>query len=604
MKKIVFILFMFFYFDSFCQHEKDNWFFGDSAAITFLNGPPVNLPNSPLKTSEGSSTISSASGQLLFYSDGITVWNANHQVMPNGTGLYGGFSSSQSCLIVPDPDSSEVYYIFTASEQGGGHGLNYSKVDMTLQSGLGDLTQKNVNLVAGLFDEKLTAFAMRDSTYWLITHALSRTSKKYYAFRIRKTGIDAPVISNVSIHYNISNFDAIGCMKISPTGQYIANAQSGTDRVEIASFDTVTGTVSNPFIYQSFSLTQLGGMYAVEFSPSGQRLYLGFSEFTSKIFQLDMSLSTPAAIISSATTIATVPSSFGAGTLQLAPDGKIYWAIPVSYDLCVIDFPDSIGSACHYGTFAYTLNFRSQSIYGLPNFVVGSIIHPVPKPQAQFSISNTLLCAGECISLTNTSINGQSYQWYFPGSTQPSMTSSNPNDICYLNPGLYDVTLIATNTSGSDTITLTNLIQVRQPLSPMIFVHGDTLAVSPIYSTYQWFGLGNQIPGAIHSDYKAPFNGSYYVIVSDTTGCTVSSDTISFIVDGIDETRITDLMNYNIGSDEINFKHPSEIKIFDMQGRLLFNDNHCSSINISRYLDGIYFIFFVRENRYVKLLKY
>jgi hypothetical protein len=36
---------------------------------------------------EGCATISNSSGQLLFYTDGITVYNRNHQVMPNGTGL-------------------------------------------------------------------------------------------------------------------------------------------------------------------------------------------------------------------------------------------------------------------------------------------------------------------------------------------------------------------------------------------------------------------------------------------------------------------------------------------------------------------------------------
>ena len=57
-------------------------------------------------------------GQLLFYTDGRKVWNANNQVMPNGSNLLGGFynSCTQGALIVPFPEDNQRYYLFTLEE--------------------------------------------------------------------------------------------------------------------------------------------------------------------------------------------------------------------------------------------------------------------------------------------------------------------------------------------------------------------------------------------------------------------------------------------------------------------------------------------------------
>jgi hypothetical protein len=53
-------------------------------------------------TDEGTSVACDKNGQLLFYTDGVTVWNKNHQLMKNGTGLFGDFYAAQSAVIIPD----------------------------------------------------------------------------------------------------------------------------------------------------------------------------------------------------------------------------------------------------------------------------------------------------------------------------------------------------------------------------------------------------------------------------------------------------------------------------------------------------------------------
>ena len=125
---------------SYGQKEGNIWYFGNFAGIDFNSGAPVALTNGALATDEGCSSISDDMGNLLFYTDGISVWNRNHVRIPNGFGLMGDPSSTQSAIIISKPGSNNIYYIFTTLGFGEPDGLRYSIVDMTLQGGLGDIT--------------------------------------------------------------------------------------------------------------------------------------------------------------------------------------------------------------------------------------------------------------------------------------------------------------------------------------------------------------------------------------------------------------------------------------------------------------------------------
>ncbi len=120
------------------------WYFNYYCGIDFTSGSPVSLNNSAMSTDEGTTSISDTTGVLLFYSNGITVYNANHQVMQNGNNLHGGSSSSQSCIGVPQPGSSTIWYLFTVDQGGGSWGGQYSIIDMALQGGLGEVTSKTI----------------------------------------------------------------------------------------------------------------------------------------------------------------------------------------------------------------------------------------------------------------------------------------------------------------------------------------------------------------------------------------------------------------------------------------------------------------------------
>ncbi len=66
--------------------QANNWYFGNNAGITFNtpDGSPQAVFDGQINQYEGCASISDYNGNLLFYTDGVTVWNSMHDTMPNG----------------------------------------------------------------------------------------------------------------------------------------------------------------------------------------------------------------------------------------------------------------------------------------------------------------------------------------------------------------------------------------------------------------------------------------------------------------------------------------------------------------------------------------
>ena len=281
-KKILFVSLLLSFAFCFSQNEAANWYFGFGAGIRFdaLNGTVASVNNGQLSTNEGCTSISDSDGNLLFYTDGITVYNANHVVMQNGFGLFGDSSSTQSAIIVPKPDDPNLYYIFTVDVQFQNepvhHGFNYSVVDMTLDGGLGAVTSdKNIKLL-DLTSEKLTA-VLKDcisKSIWVVTMAsedgTQPTYNTFHAFEVNNLGVN-PV--SVKSTFNLDITDNRGYLKLSPDGTKMAcanmrgifNDLSNQDRLLIFDFDAFTGIASNQQNLTINSQNQFP--YGIEFSP-------------------------------------------------------------------------------------------------------------------------------------------------------------------------------------------------------------------------------------------------------------------------------------------------------------------------------------------------
>jgi len=443
LERLLFVVLLFFSASTFAQKETANWFFGEQAGLNFNFGDVVPITNGALTTLEGCSSISKASGELLFYTDGEKVWNRNNQLMPDGTGLLGSNSATQSALIVPKPSASNIYYIFTSDvvsaygSGGNGNGINYSIVDMDADSGLGNVIVKN-NALLSQGSEKITAvIASNEIDYWLVT----QRENKFYSFKVTAAGVNiSPVISTVPTNIT-GSVNLRGAVKISPDGTKIAVCHSLYQpqlggRLILYDFSDVTGVVSNEQVLADDLI-----YYGVEFSSNSSKLFAsgtiplnGNNEFEKvNIIQFDLDATN---IIASRNLQLEPIVNFTklAGTLQIGLNRKIYHAVPSS-SLSVINEPNLYGDNTDASLFSVLLGGKDCN-FGLPPFVQSYF-------ESFIDIKN--FCLGDLTEFfldTNAIIT--SVLWDFGDPASGAANNSNqidPNHI-YSAPGNYEVTVV------------------------------------------------------------------------------------------------------------------------------------------------------------------
>jgi hypothetical protein len=158
-------------------------------------------------------------------------------------------------------------------------------------------------------------------------------------------------------------------------------------------------------------------------------------------------------------------------------------------------------------------------------------------PVVNLASSDTNFCEKHCIDFYDLSTNNPtSWQWFFPGSDSLTSTLQNPTNICYSTYGSFDVTLIACNAAGCQTLLLPGFINEYQIPTPTITKVNDTLFSSPGVS-YQWWSVDSGIiTGATNYYYLPTQDGNYFVIVTDINGCQGASNTI---ITGVTELTVS-----------------------------------------------------------------
>ncbi|MEL7534850.1 MAG: S8 family serine peptidase, partial [Bacteroidota bacterium] len=88
-------------------------------------------------------------------------------------------------------------------------------------------------------------------------------------------------------------------------------------------------------------------------------------------------------------------------------------------------------------------------------------ISPSAPPIANFSVDQSLVCLGGSAQFTDVSTNGPTaWAWSIPGANPSVATTANPT-FSFPNAGTYDVSLIVSNSFGSDTMVQQAYIQVN-----------------------------------------------------------------------------------------------------------------------------------------------
>lgn len=437
------------------MNKRSNiWYFGDSAGIDFNVEPPKALTNSAMLTREGCAAICDVNGNLLFYTNGTTVWNKNHFQMDNGYGLMDVIASAtepphstQSGVVVPHPGNTNLYYIFstpcnwlTPNEKKY---FRYALVDMSYNGGLGKVIEKNKLLGSYISSEKITAVAHQDNqSIWVINK--ETYTSKFYAYKVSTAGIDVnPVISNVG--FTSTTIDCqCGVMKASPRGNKIAAAYwcNGSESCfELYDFDNRTGIVSNA-LNLGYPNGVRASAYGIEFSSNGQLLY-GTTHMGYKIYQWNLQAGTLSGIKNSCTLIGT--SLRYPGALQIAPNGKIYVALSIDGNqgndrIGIIESPEVKGASCQYKDNGLFLNGK-LSRQGFPNYIQSFFYNR--------SIGIERFCYGDTTIFKLLNMEGvDSVCWHFGNGNYKISTDSIYRYI-YPQMGSYKVQAIQYLTNGT-----------------------------------------------------------------------------------------------------------------------------------------------------------
>ncbi len=487
---------------TFAQGENNNWYFGYNAGVTFNNGIPEALTTGALGTNEGCATVSDATGNLLFYTNGVTVYNRNHQVMPNGTGLQGDDSSTQSAIIVPHPGDGNLFYVFTTDDWISGNGLHFNLVDMRLDNGLGDVTsQKNV-LLNTSSTEKITAIQHangRDT--WVLTRR--EFQNIYEAYLIADTGLNTLPVQSFEgyVYDHTSPADAEGSLKVSPDGSRVATIFSQSDILEIYDFDNATGTISNPItIVDPDGDGSNTRCYSAEFSPNGNLVYA--MTFPYDIHRFEIYGNNAAAVISTRELIAPDRSLSNLpvlGSLQLGPDGNLYIAQIFYGYLGALSDPNNPSLGRNYNVDGVFLN-GFESFLGLPPLITSYFASTI-------DVENT--CLGDTTSFSLSSNQSfASVDWDFGDNTTSSLDTPTHD---YAAAGTYTVT--ATIDTGTEIVIRSKEVTIHEV--PTAGATGDMIICDSNNDGMATFDLSEQDIDILDNQDATVFEVVYYASLSD-----------------------------------------------------------------------------------------
>lgn len=486
------------------------WRFGDGGGIDFNSGTAVAMPAGPMNAYEACASICDNSGNLLFYTDGTTVWDQTNTIMPNGSGLLAGTSASQT-LIIQKPGDCSKYYIFHTGDHMTPADLRYTMVDMCLNGGLGDVvtTQKNV-LLYNPCSEKITAVKHANGTdVWVVVHDLGNA--QFRSFPVTPAGVGVSVNTTIGSVHNMNCM--IGYMKASHSGQKIVLANTFCQIFDMFDFNAATGVVSNHVNLDAF--TGNDWYYGIEFSPNDQYLYTSTTWGMNKLYQIDVA--NPATF----TQLANINGNYNYGGLQLGPDGKIYMARGGQNYLDVINNPNTPGVGAGYANAGLMLAPGSMSQMGMINFPPYQV---TATPQTQFvnlGADTLLTCNFTPFLLAPPSVCNATYLWQ-NGSTSPTFTVSQP--------GTYYVQITNICGSGSDTIVVTangSTATLSVSGNDTVCPGSPTTLTASGFQTYVWSpsaGLNTTTGSTVQA--SPLVTTTYTVIGSDICG----SDTLQFTV--------------------------------------------------------------------------
>jgi gliding motility-associated-like protein len=523
---------------AFTQNFNNIWIFGEHGGINFNYNPPVGIKNAPVSTYNGidplssknpyvnyTSSICDSSGNLLFYTDGISVWNNKNSKLRRYLSRWP-WADYCSPLIVPHPENDSLYYIFGVSS-GGPFANKFQYLDINIKSndGNGEIVYPEPSAATNYFTVLKDSCAVvvagtshcnRKDT-WIITYS----QNAFYTYLVTKDGVSSNAIKTLTPDIN-NAFNQHRNMKFSASGEKLVMPLINANQVIVFDFDNLTGKFSKPVkLHMPENLI----LEDVEVSPDGSKLYLGAytppdpeidgAGELHNIYQMDLNAGTTTAIQNSLTLITPfadrancVRTCFIVNrTMQLAPDGKIYVSMRyftspsnIMFDptLSVVTAPNEKGNSVNY--IKDGLNIESKYNYIAYNYIRSNAFTP-NKNAIQFKQNS---CSDVPINFSLIFNQIDSVKWNFgdPSSGALNFSGLNAPQHLYSNPGTYAVkAMIYTKCfvdSCFDTVTVvtTKKVQISSNITNQVVCKNFVFTVdasAPSAEKYLW-STGNQQP--------------------------------------------------------------------------------------------------------------
>ncbi|RAI92004.1 T9SS type B sorting domain-containing protein [Algoriphagus yeomjeoni] len=543
------------------QDQTNNiWYFGDGAGLDFNPDPddpdaPTPRPiasRHPQNIPAGTTTISDQAGQVLFYTDGQSVWDLNGDLMENGEDIGGDNSSSQGVIAVPVPGEETLFYLFTTQLSANGtNEAKYSLVDIKSENptGVGNVVTKD-NFLFSPSSEHTAALDAGDTT-WVVFHELGNNT--FRAYPVSAQGIGQPVLSSVGSDHGFNS--GVGTMKFNSDGDQIAVtiSEGGCNKLEIFDFDSDTGEMTE---YARIDLGCDGDVYGMEFSEDGERILVsyrnggpGIEEFIIKANENDddpdaavcptcfngasTRAQIEACIISTKNQISDT-GGLDLGALQIGPNGQIYVAVVGDNRIGQIN----VGSGCNSQS-TFTQNgveaMPGTSNLGLPSFVQNSG-SSIPEPSLA---APARLCLDPELGAGALLEGGgepdiDSYFWTITNQDDGTIIRSNYGgpgdefqnlDQIFNNPGTYTVELRVDRCGDPEYFRATTEILVEAPPELTLADDATLCAGNPVTLTaidgydpaeglydFEWTNAAGQVFGDVDSNTITVDEESIYTV--------------------------------------------------------------------------------------------
>jgi len=390
------------------QFTDRYWAFGDSSAIDFksINNPVSST--SILRARGTCTSICDSVGDLVLYAaspnpilmqtpnsfaDGYMI-NKLNQIISNGDSIKSA-GWYQEMTIVPNPANSNQFYVFSVGVTSTPiPGIYYSLVDMSLNNGQGYVIQKNVQLRTNAVCDAIAVTRHGNGRDWWIAFKNWSTATPVndnYVYLVSPSGVSPPIIQNIGELYINGGLSRL---KFSLDGEHLYSSNYAS-LIERYDFDRCTGQLSNLLTISNAqgNPTAQRRFWSIECSADESKLYAtalntGLGYNYSYLYQFDLTAPNILASIDTLATFIRDSTSTGveAGFLKLGPDHKIYLSTNYQINDCgyfylycdtssyftenmnlsVINYPDSLGSACDFQPYSFYLGGH-RTYHGLPN---------------------------------------------------------------------------------------------------------------------------------------------------------------------------------------------------------------------------------------------